>query len=57
MVTIQMDVFQRNNLLEFLKRTPLKGDEVGAFSDIVVAIQNAKDEPENTKEKTYSTKD
>lgn len=52
-----MDVFQRNNLLEFLKRTPLKGDEVGAFSDIVVAIQNAKDEPENTKEKTYSTKD
>lgn len=57
MVTIHLDTFQRSNLLEFLKRTPLKGDEVGAFSDIVVAIQDAKDEPENTKEKTYSTKE
>lgn len=42
----------RNALIEFLKRTPLKGEEVGVFSEVVMMIQNAPEvqaEPEVSK--------
>lgn len=49
---IKMSVLQRSNLLSFMKRVTLTGEEVEAFVEVIGLIQSAEEE----KEEPFKTK-
>ena len=42
-MNIKISLFQRSNLLQFLKRVQLTGEEVDAYMEVVNLIKNAEE--------------
>ena len=42
-MNIKISLFQRSNLLQFLKRVQLTGEEVDAYIEVVNLIKNAEE--------------